>query len=273
MRSYMSMMLIIVVFVVFSAGVSMADLSDGLVAYWPMEEGSGDVTADVTGNGNDGRLLGGVLWETAGAEVGSACLNFDGEDDLVEMDPFDVVGGGITLAAWIKPDDFDINDGRMISKAQEWGENDHWWMLSTIDPGSVLRFRLKTNDGQATTTLIADSGGLVAGEWAHVAATWDGSDMRLYKDGAEVGSTAKGGSEVATDPNLKVAIGSQPSDAFAADPSHVAKYFDGLIDDVAVYSRALSPDELQQLAGGAGPLPTSVSSMNKLIATWAQIRK
>jgi hypothetical protein len=189
------------------------------------------------------------------------------------MDPFDVVGGGITLAAWVKADDFDINDGRIISKAQEWGGNDHWWMLSTIDPGSVVRFRLKTNDGQDTTTLIADSGGLVAGEWAHVAATWDGSDMRLYKNGAEVGSTAKGGSEVATDPNLKVAIGSQPSDAFAADPSHVAKYFDGLIDDVSVYNRALSPDELQQLAGGVGPLPTSVSSMNKLIATWAQIRK
>jgi hypothetical protein len=111
-----------------------------------------------------------------------------------------------------------------------------------------LRFRLKTDDGQETTTLISDPV-LEAGVWTHVAATWDGSMMRLYKDGVEVASQEKGGSAVAVDPAVSVAIGSQPSDAFASDPSRVVKFFDGLIDEVRIYNRALSELEVRYLAG------------------------
>jgi hypothetical protein len=51
------------------------------------------------------------------------------------------------------------------------------------------------------------------------------------------------------DPAVSVAIGSQPSDAFASDPSRVVKFFDGLIDDVRIYERALSEGEILYLAG------------------------
>jgi hypothetical protein len=46
-----------------------------------------------------------------------------------------------------------------------------------------------------------------------------------------------------------VAIGSQPSDAFASDPIRVVKFFDGLIDEVRIYNRALSDLEVRYLAG------------------------
>jgi hypothetical protein len=213
--------------------------TEGLVAFYPLD---GDAN-DVSGNGLNGTIVGDPNFVEG--KIGMA-LDFDGADDVVELGMFDIEGQ-ITLAAWIKPDDFEINDARIISKAQEWGGNDHWWMLSTISETS-LRFRLKTDDGQDTATLVSDPV-LEAGVFTHVAATWDGSMMRIYADGAEIASMEKGGTAVAVDPNISAAIGSQPSDAFASDPSHVAKFFDGLIDEVTIYNRALSEAEVRYLAG------------------------
>jgi len=271
MKHFLSIGFVFAVLMLFSVMVSVADLSEGLVAYWPMDEGSGGIARDVSGNGNDGALLGGAAWETANTAAGAACINFNGTDALVEVEPFDVVGGGITLAAWINATSFTIGDARIISKAVEWGSNDHFWMLSTTDDNHITRFRLRTDDGQDVPTLKASSGELEAGVWAHVAAVWDGTDMKLYVDGQDVGSQAKGGSAVATDPGVKIAIGSQPTDAFATDPSHVAKYFHGLIDEVAVYNRGLSANEIGELM--AGPPATAVSAADKLATTWAQVKK
>jgi hypothetical protein len=221
-----------------------------LVGLWRLDEISGTIAHDSSGYGHDGTLIGDPKWVPG--KIGGA-LDFDGEDDLVELGAFDVVGPGITLAGWIRPDSFAINDGRVITKANEWGENDHWWMLSTISSGGEtrLRFRLKT-EGQSTTTLIASSGALVTDEWQHAAATWEGSTMRLYLNGEEVGNAAKGGDAVATDAGINAAIGSQPSDAFASDPARVVKFFDGLIDDVRLYNEALTVERLEGIMEGEG---------------------
>jgi len=175
----------------------------------------------------------------------------------VELGAFDVVGPGITMAAWLKPNGFGINDGRILTKADEWAENSHWWMFSTIaEAGEIrLRFRLKTTDGQSTTTLIASSGVLEIGEWQHAAATWDGTTMRLYLNGDEVGSTAKGGDAVATDASVNASIGSQPSEAYDTDISHISKYFHGFLDDVRLYDGALTQDEIQILMEASGGYP------------------
>jgi hypothetical protein len=214
---------------------------DGLIAYYAFENNANDSSV----NGLHGTVVGDPTYVEGLAGYGMA-MDFDGTDDLVELGKFDVVGG-ITLATWIKADDFEINDARVISKAKEWGGDDHFWMLSTMSETS-LRFRLKTDEGPGTATLISDPV-LEAGVWTHVVAAWDGSMMRIYKDGVEVASQEKGGSAVAVDPSVSVAIGSQPSDAFASDPSHVAKFFDGLIDEVRIYDRALSDLEVRYLAG------------------------
>jgi len=116
-------------------------------------------------------------------------------------------------------------------------------MVSTNGGNHVLRFRLKTDDGQSTTTLIAGSGGVLEGEWTHAAATWDGSTMRLYRNLELVGSMAKGGTAVAVDPTVGAAIGNQPLDA--GD-----KHWVGLIDEVRIYNRGLTAGELLYIASG-----------------------
>jgi len=124
-------------------------------------------------------------------------------------------------------------------------------MLSTIAGGStyVPRFRLKTDEGDTVSSLVGTDGVLTEGEWSHVTAVWDGESMILYADAVDVGRLAKGGSFVAVDATVSVAIGSQPANALVTDPNHVAKFFDGLIDEVVIYNRALSEAEIRSLAG------------------------
>jgi len=224
--------------------------STGLVAFWPFDEGVGTTTADASGNGHTGTLVNSPIW-TAGP-----LLDFDGSDDYVDVGTFDVPGSALTLTAWFKSDNLancGARDCRIISKALGLAGNDHYWMLSTIRGGSTtrLRFRLKTNG--ATTTLIASSGDLTPNQWIHAAAVYDGATMRLYKDGVEVGSTIKTGS-LTINSNAAVWLGGNP-------PTPTSRPWDGSIDEVRVYDRALSAAEIQALAttGNAPPVATDDS--------------
>jgi len=213
-----------------------------LVGWWKLDEGMGTTAVDWSGHEHHGTISG-PDW-VAGYDGGA--LDFiTGHNDRVSVGSFDVVGNGITMAAWINPRSFTVDDARIISKATSSDGNDHWWMLSTIsDTGEIrLRFRLKTDDGQDTTTYIA--GALVAGEWAHVAAIWDGSTMLLYKNGSEVGRTAKAGTAVATSPTVKVAIGNQPAGVGGG-----TRDYDGLIDDIRLYNRGVTPAEIPDIMRG-----------------------
>jgi hypothetical protein len=127
--------------------------------------------------------------------------------------------------------------GRIISKTTGGAEQDHYWMLSTIykNGAEKLRFRLKTNG--RTTTLTANSGVIRTGEWVHAAAVYDGSRMRLYQNGVEVGATRKTGS-VAVGATVPVLIGNNPGSG---------RPFDGLIDEMRIYSRALTAREISEL--------------------------
>jgi hypothetical protein len=120
-------------------------------------------------------------------------------------------------------------------------------MLSTIRSGSAVRLRGRVRVGGSVTTLIAGSGDLATGEWRHAALTYDGSTLRLYLDGVEVGTTALSGA-VDTDPSVAVAVGGQP-------PGAGDRYFDGLIDDVRILQRALSDSELMEIVSGDPPVP------------------
>ncbi len=204
----------------------------GLVGFWKFD---GDAT-DSSGNGNDGTVSG-ATW-TGG--VSGQALDFDGLDDYVDLGTMDVSGDEMTLMAWFKADDFGVSDGRIISKAISQSEQGHWWMLSTIDSAGDmrLRFRLKTgtNPSSGTTTLIASSGNL-NNEWVHAAAVYNGTHMILYKDGVQVGITPKTGS-IATDNTVSAWIGDNPG------PNR--KQFDGTIDEVKIYDKALTPEDIQQ---------------------------
>jgi hypothetical protein len=247
--------LILIILVLSMARIASADL----VAHWSFDEGSSDTAYDSSGSGHDGTLMGDPQW--VAGKVGGA-MSFDGFSDQadhttdpgninwVSVEPFDVVGPGITMAAWIKPDGFDISDARIVTKQKTWSSIDIWWMLSTYTDGTALRMRLKTDDGGAdggTTTMWSDPGYLEAGVWSHAAATYDGSRMRLYHNGVEIMSTNKTGT-IQTDPTAAVAIGNSP----LGDPGGLRATFHGLIDDLRIYDSALGEQELLGIMEGEG---------------------
>jgi hypothetical protein len=97
--------------------------------------------------------------------------------------------------------------------------------------------------------MFSDTGYLEAGVWSHVAATYDGSKMRLYHNGVEIMSADKTGA-IQTDPTAAVAIGNSP----LGDPGGLRATFHGLINDVRTYSRFLSEPEVRYLAGYRAPV-------------------
>ncbi|MEM8956013.1 MAG: PQQ-dependent sugar dehydrogenase [Verrucomicrobiota bacterium] len=182
----------------------------------------------------------------------SEALEFDGSDDAVDLGPLDAPGGSaLTITFWFRADDFGTSDARFLSKADGQFDADHYWMVSTLN-GTKLRFRLKA--GGTTSNLISGSGVLTTGEWTHVAARYDGATMKLYKNGVEVASQVKAGVLDASG-TVDAAIGNQPLTA-----SGGARPFDGLIDDVRIYPRALSVGEIATVRD-AGQTPNAAPTL------------
>ena len=185
------------------APVSTQAQDPDLLGWWKLDDGIGTIAIDSSGNGNHGTFIGDPEW--VAGKFGSG-LSFDGQGgERVSLGNLDVHASGISLLCWFKADTLDTpgQDPRMISKAFGGGTNDHIWMMSSSREGGEkrLRFRLKTNDGGAVTTLIGGQGTpeervLPVGEWSHAAATWDGTTMRVYINAIETGSTARGGTAV-----------------------------------------------------------------------------
>jgi Concanavalin A-like lectin/glucanases superfamily/Fibronectin type III domain len=210
----------------------------GPIAYWRLDETTGATAADTAGS-YAGTLTNGAAW-TTGKSGGAVRL--DGVDDYIALPNVDVPGSAITMAAWLNSSSFPAtSDQRFVSKATTVAEQDHYWMLGqTLAAGpSRLRFRLKTNG--ATTTLVASSGDLPLNTWYHAAATYDGTQMRLYLNGVLVGSVAKSGA-LTTNAAVPVNIGRNPD---------ARNYMHGVVDDVRIYNRALTPSEITAMVNGA----------------------
>ncbi len=207
-----------------------------LVGHWTFDDGT---ASDSSGSGNHGLVSGAVL--DAG-KVGLGALDFDGVDDFVDLGNLDPAGSAITLAAWINADNLancSASDCRIASKASGTGEQDHYIMLSTISSGGGVKLRFRLKAGGTTSTLIASTGNLSDGQWTHVAATYDGANMRLFKDGTQVGVLAKTGT-IDSAPAVPFWIGGNPDDA-------TGRPWDGKIDDVRLYDRALDQFDIHVL--------------------------
>ena len=146
----------------FTFTVAGAATEDNLVAHWQGDTGTKTTVFDSSGNGFVGNLKNGAtLLPNEGVKL-------DGINDHMDLGKLDAIGNAITVGAWFWSDDLancQKNDCRIISKATGLGEQDHYFMVSTIKVGGKtrLRFRLKTNGD--TSTLIADSGDIVKDEW------------------------------------------------------------------------------------------------------------
>ncbi|MEM8886896.1 MAG: LamG-like jellyroll fold domain-containing protein [Bacteroidota bacterium] len=231
--------------------VSVSELGDFIAAYWALDESTGQTASESVQN-LDGSLSNGVSWLPAGGIL-DGCADFDGESGRIDIPSLDLEGESMSISCWINLADLSQLEGRILSKAKSIQGDDHYWMLSQ-NGGSAMRFRLKTDQG-GTATLISPTGELAAESWYFVTAVYDGSEMRLYKDAVKIASLAKTGS-ISQDSTVGVAIGNQPSGAGE-------RPFKGLIDDVRIYSKALTEQEIEELyQAGSIRFPVELSFFN-----------
>lgn len=199
---------------------------NGLVAAYGLNETGGATIHDASGNGLDG--VASNTWPVSGGKFGGA-IQFNGSTSWITVpdnDKLDLTNG-MTLEAWVKP------SATMSS----------WRSIMVKERTGALSYGLYANTDTNLPAGFAYTSGEVntrggtqvpAGTWTHLAATYDGANLRLYVNGQQVSSRALTGSLVAGTGVLRI-----------GGDSMWGERFSGLIDEVRIYDRALSATEIQ----------------------------
>jgi hypothetical protein len=201
--------------------------SADLVGAWGFDESGGSVVSDSSGNGNDGTITGAV--RTSGGMYGGG-IAFDGQDDFITVPDSNSldVGDGVTVEGWVRPN---IVTGSWRALALKESPSGEAW--GAFAAGGTTGMPA----GVVFTTAQGRANGLarlaLSPTWTHVAMTYDGTAVRLYVSGRLVASTAATGRLLQTSRPLRIG------------GDMLGEWFDGVIDEVRVYDRALSPAEIQ----------------------------
>ncbi|MFH1719416.1 MAG: LamG-like jellyroll fold domain-containing protein [Planctomycetota bacterium] len=230
------------------------------VAYYPLDEGSGDTTIDASGNGRDGRINGSPEW--IDGKFGKA-LEFSGASgghvDLGTWNPSEGTDL-LSFGLWVKWNGLSGEWQGLISKRNAWDPapiGEMMWFLEANNATGTLWFGRRDGGGVGGTNET-----LPEGQWQHIAVTCDGSTATMYRDGAEVNS---GGFTLGSKTDAGLQIGSGYVGGVGP--------FNGAVDDVRIYNHALSAEEIQDAMMGAmpqayGPKPADGSVHED---TWATL--
>jgi hypothetical protein len=207
----------------------------GLVAAYSFNEGSGTTLIDRTGLGRTGTVSG-ATWSSAGRNGGA--LSFDGVDDLVTVADHNSLDltTGMTIEAWVRPSS--VSGWRAVVQKMQGFEG----LAYTLYAGSPTDMAA----AHVTTTSVVrvpSTAPIGLNVWTHLAMTFDGTTVRLFIGGSQVASVAASGSIVTTTGVLRIGGNGPPGG-----------YFQGLIDDLRIYNRALSAAEIQSdMTTAVGP--------------------
>jgi hypothetical protein len=197
----------------------------GLVAAYGFNETTGTAAADASGNNRTGTVSG-AAWNPAGRFGGA--LNFDGVNDWVTVADAAALdlATGLTLSAWVQPT-----------------TNAGWRTVAMKEAPGGLAYVLYTSDGLRPNTAVNTGAGdleVSAGAapplntWTYLSATYDGATLRLFVNGTQVGTRAIGGAIRTTTGALRL-----------GGNNVWGEHFQGRLDEVRLYSRALSAAEIQ----------------------------
>jgi hypothetical protein len=213
----------------------------GLVSWWRAESSASDSVGS-----NNGALLNGASF--AAGMVGQAfSLNGSNQCVQVPLSP-SLVASNYSIEAWVKPlaqvSDF-INQDLIFG--QNFGQCQ--MLVRTGSIGVDVAFAFGTS--HYTFFEVAGTSQIPIGQFSHLAGTWDGTTLRLYINGVLNAQSTPGALPVNS--GCPFFIGGFYSPA-ADSCNYVGQFFNGLIDEVSDYKRALSAAEIQAiyLADGAG---------------------
>ena len=225
--------------------------NQGLVGYWSFNEGSGLKAMDYSGNNNTGTLTGPSHVPTWTNGKAGKALSFDGSDDYVLINDSSSLkpgNGSWSVSVWAKP--AAINQATtMASKGSGSSPYPQWSIEICGNAGCFTQGKKLEAEFVQTSTgnyrIAASTFDVADGNWHQFAMVADKNAdiIKLYMDGAQLSvSNSNGG----TWPNI---TNTDPARIGAFDPTVGGwqMYFNGLIDEVRIYNRALGATEIQQL--------------------------
>jgi hypothetical protein len=234
-----------------------------LQGLWLLEETSG-TRYDSSPNDSNDLTDNNTVGYSTDSQEGSNSADFEnGQSEYLSIADASQTGlditGDLSIVAWIKPESFPVTIHTIVAKyTADTGKRGY--LFYTRDWGSGEKLSATLSDDGTTQNIAKGATTLSAGTWYHVAVVYDGTDIRLYVDGsldsngADNPKTYSGG---IYDTGEDFVLGSE-SDA------STNWHWDGLMDEVAVFDRALSASEVSDIydngiqdppaGGGAWPI-------------------
>ncbi|BBI35855.1 LamG domain-containing protein [Cohnella abietis] len=212
-------------FVTYNNGSGGSGSSDGLAGGWNFNENTGTIASDSSGNGNVGTVSGGATWTTGKINSG---LLFNGSTGQVQInDSPSLRPTNITVALWAKSGTTTWNNsGMLVAKRPG-------FIMHPVSGTKEIRFYVWAGGNWASANYTPTSD---ITQWHHYAGTYDGTNIRLYMDGALVATAAQTGS-----------LSYDASPLYIGRDSDPGRYFNGTIDVVKLYNRAFSATEINSL--------------------------
>ncbi len=232
------------------SNISSLDLSDGLVAYWSFDYNDGSIAYDESENGNEG-LISGAVW-TAG--ISGNALDFDGVNDYVTVpasSSLNFGNGDFSILAWVKTDNSKADDLQIVEKMDRVGGQAPFrgYYLRVSHLGSHENkpepcLSDGTNDVEAFgNEFVADN------EWHFLVATFDRDDkLKLYVDGVFDTSI-----DIDIVGNIDVA-----NPLYIGQQDNSDNRFVGQIDEVRLYNRVITLEEIDELFNNPAGLKTTL---------------
>ena len=213
-------------------------LDDSVVGYWKLDGGE---ARDYSGNGNDGVLIGEPA--SAGGVFGTdnGCLEFDGSDDRITVPFFEElqVQRDIAVSFWVYRSSGVVGEGRILSTLNHGG-----YSVSILE-GNLVRFGFNTDYNNVAEVETLDAFSTDA--WHSIVGVYNGETLQIYID-SELQALTVGTGDIHYESNEGLCLG--------AEASPLDKHFRGKIDEVLLFNRALSPDEIRAYYESRAPYGT-----------------
>ena len=247
------------------AGISVSGFAE-LILYLPFEEDGGNSTADESGNGFIGTLNGGAEWVEG--KHGSA-IELDGKSGMVTFDdhPELRLPKDITLEAWVSvrnPSPIQFAAGVPYRDTSVW--NNPWvghqigiekkQFLSWLNIEGTNRQYPPFSEFKAENEIQPDT-------WYHIAMTFDGTARKSYLNGNLIFNDSSMSGNTTFEGSPHFVVGSHSAHA-------PGEFFGGAVDEVALYSRVLTQDEIRSDMDGR--LFVAVKPLGRLATTWANLK-